>query len=174
MKLLEDDRIHLRSLEPEDLDLLYKWENDSMLWSLGSTVSPYSYYILKEYIASSDKNIYEQRQLRLMISLKEYDETVGMIDLYDFDPHNRRAGIGILIDAEYQRLGYGKSAVRLIIDYAFHFLKLHQLYVHVPVENTASIKLFLACGFTESGILKDWNSVAEGFRAVSVMQLIQD
>lgn len=174
MNLLEDNIICLRPLEPEDLELLYKWENDASLWTLGGTVSPYSYYILKEYISASHKDIYEQRQQRLMITLKDCGTTVGMIDLYDFDPHNSRAGVGILIDTNFQGKGYAGNAVKLIIDYAFLFLKLHQLYAHIPVGNIPSIKLFTACGFKESGILQDWNSVAEGFCPVSVMQLINN
>lgn len=173
MKLLEDNQIRLRPLEPEDLELLYKWENDASLWTLGGTVSPYSYYILKEYISASYKDIYELGQLRLMITLKDSGESVGMVDLYDFNPHNSRAGVGILIDTNFQRKGYAKNAIQLIIDYAFLFLKLHQLYAHISVVNIPSIKLFTACNFKESGILRDWNSVTDGFCDVSVMQLIK-
>ena len=64
---LENDTLRLRALEPEDLDILYKWENDTNLWWVGCTTEPYSRYILKEYIAYSDKTIYEKKQLRLMI-----------------------------------------------------------------------------------------------------------
>lgn len=173
MKLLEDNTICLRPLEPEDLELLYKWENDASLWTLGGTVSPYSYYVLKEYISESYKNIYEQGQQRLMITLKTSGECVGMIDLYDFNPHNSRAGVGILIDTDFRGKGYAGNALKLIKDYAFLFLKLHQLYAHIPVKNIPSIKLFTSCGFKESGILHDWNSVTDGFCDVSVMQLIK-
>lgn len=174
MKLLENDIISLRPLEPEDLELLYKWENDADLWTLGSTVSPYSYYILKEYISESYKNIYEQKQLRLMITLKDGGTTIGMIDLYEFDPHNSRAGVGILIDTAFQSKGYAGIAVKLIIEYAFSFLKLHQLFAHIPTDNTPSKKLFSACGFKDSGILRDWNSVSEGYSDVCIMQLIKN
>jgi len=172
MKLLEDNKILLRPLEPEDLELLYKWENDTSLWKAGSTVSPYSYYILKEYISESHKNIYEQGQQRLMITLKDSGESVGMIDLYDFNPHNSRAGVGILIDSGFQRKGYARNALKLLTNYAFRFLKLHQLYAYISVENIPSIKLFTACGFKNSGILQDWNSVTDGFSDVSIMQLM--
>lgn len=37
MKLLENERIVLRALEPEDLEVLFRWENDASLWELGST-----------------------------------------------------------------------------------------------------------------------------------------
>lgn len=175
MKLFEDKEILLRPLEPEDLDLLYQWENDASLWSLGSTVSPYSYYILKEYISESYKNIYELKQQRLMVVLKDSMQPIGMVDLYDFDPHNSRAGVGILIDTVYQGKGYGTKGVRLIINYAFSFLKLHQLFVHIPIENKASLKLFSSLDFKESGILREWNSISgEGFGDVCVLQLIND
>ena len=45
MKWLENDTIRLRALEPEDLDLLYAWENDTSLWEFGSTLVPYSRYV---------------------------------------------------------------------------------------------------------------------------------
>ena len=61
--LLSNDRVRLRALEPEDLELLYRWENDPELWEVGNTLAPYSRYILKEYIAGSDRSIYESRQL---------------------------------------------------------------------------------------------------------------
>ena len=62
---LENENIRLRALEPEDLEILYKWENDTSIWQVGCTTEPYSRYILKEYIAYSDKTIYEKKQLRL-------------------------------------------------------------------------------------------------------------
>lgn len=172
MPLLENERMRLRPLEPEDLELLYKWENDTLLWHLGGTVSPYSYYTLKEYIAESHKDIYEQRQQRFMIMLKETRESAGLVDLYDFDPHNGRAGIGILIDTRFQQKGYAKDAIKLIMDYAFLFLKLHQLYVHIPSPNLPSRKLFASCGFQEAGMLHEWNSIADGFCDVHIMQRI--
>ena len=65
--LLENGNIRLRAVEPEDLDRLYSWENNTRLWDVGNTRNPYSRYILKQYIINSDKDIYENKQLRLMI-----------------------------------------------------------------------------------------------------------
>ena len=39
MALLENERVCLRALEPEDLELLYRWENDSELWEVGNTLA---------------------------------------------------------------------------------------------------------------------------------------
>jgi diamine N-acetyltransferase len=172
MTLLRNNNIHLRLLEPEDLDLLYAWENDSSLWISGNTVSPYSRYTLKEYIAQSHLNIYEARQLRLMIELRVSGKGVGLVDIYEFDPHNRKAAVGILVDSQYQGKGIATEALNLLADYAFSFLKLHQLYAYIPVGNKASKALFLRCGFIVSGILADWISIDKGYSDVLFVQRI--
>ncbi|MDR1201100.1 MAG: GNAT family N-acetyltransferase [Tannerellaceae bacterium] len=170
MALLKNDRIILRALEPEDLDALYKWENDSSIWSSGNTISPYSRYMLKEYISQSHLTIYEQKQLRLMIELRETDEAVGIVDIYDFDLHNKKAGTGILLDPKFRKNGIATEAIKLLTDYAFSFLKIHQLYAYVAVTNKASKALFIRCGFTVSGTLSDWISTGDGFTDVLVLQ----
>jgi diamine N-acetyltransferase len=172
MALLKNDRIRLRALEPEDLDALYEWENDSSVWSSGNTLSPYSRYVLKEYIAQSHLTIYEQKQLRLMIELQETGKAVGMVDLYDFDLHNRKAGIAILIDAKFRKKGIAVEAIKLLTDYAFSFLKIHQLYAYIDVTNEASKTLFIRCGFTISGTLSDWALTEDGFTDVLVLQCV--
>jgi diamine N-acetyltransferase len=168
MNLLENDIIRLRALEPEDLDQLYLWENDASLWELGSTLSPYSRYLLKQYIADSKNDIYVSKQLRLIIELKETGTVVGTIDLYDFEPHHRRAGVGILIDDAHQRKGYAKKALKLLIHYAFYFINIHQLYAFIPVTNTPSLLLFEQCGFETMGTLKDWLSTTNGYVDVKI------
>jgi diamine N-acetyltransferase len=172
MALLKNDRIILRALEPEDLDALYKWENDSSIWSSGNTTSPYSRYVLKEYISQSHLTIYDQKQLRLMIEWRETGKAIGMVDLYDFDLHNKKAGVSILLDTNFQKIGIATEAIKLLTDYAFSFLKIHQLYAYIAVTNEASKALFLRCGFTVSGTLTDWALGEDGFTDVLVLQCI--
>lgn len=89
-------------------------------------------YILKEYIAGSDRSIYESRQLRFMIEECDTGTSVGIVDLFDFEPHPNRAACGIMLDRRYQGRGFATEALRLLMEYAYTFLKLHQLYVHIP------------------------------------------
>ncbi|MDL2224372.1 GNAT family N-acetyltransferase [Bacteroidales bacterium OttesenSCG-928-M06] len=170
MALLENDKILLRALEPEDLDALYKWENDSTLWNYGSTLAPYSKFALREYLSGSTQDIFQSRQLRLMIVDKESRMSIGTIDLYDFDALNLRAGVGILLDAEYRNKGFGFHALNLMKEYAFRFLLLKQLYAYVPQPNNPSYKLFKKAGYEESGLLKSWIKTAYGFMDVYFMQ----
>ncbi len=172
MDLLRNDKIWLRAPEPEDLERLYRWENDTACWNVGNTLAPYSRFLLKRYITEAHRDIYELKQLRLMIVLVASNETIGMIDLYDFDPHHRRAGIGLLIDPHFQGNGWASEAVDLLRQYAFSFLQLHQLYAHVPAINMKSRALFTRCGFEMTGMLKDWIVVGENYSDVLVMQSV--
>lgn len=169
---LENERMRLRAPEPEDLECLYRWENDSRLWEYGSTLSPFSKHALRQYIQQSDHDIYRSSQLRLMITIKPERTVVGTIDLYDFDPHHRRAGVGILIDAEQQHKGFAGIALQLVADYADRFLHVHQLYAHVPKCNAASIRLFERSGFVCAGTLKAWNVSPAGREDVLMYQRI--
>ena len=156
LKLLNNNTLQLRAPEPEDLEVLYKWENDTDVWKYGSAMSPYSKYILKQYIADAQTDIFISKQLRFMIALNEEYSIIGTIDIYDFDALNSRCGVGIYIDSDYRRSGYAKQALNLLQNYVFNFLKINQLYAYIPESNTASLELFKSAGFSESGILQDW------------------
>lgn len=171
-KYLGNDKVSLRAIEAEDVELLYKWENDEETWEVSHTLVPYSKYILAIYIKNSDKDIYETKQLRLMIDSKE-GKTVGAIDLFDYDPYHLRAGLGILIHSkEDHHKGYASAALGLIIDYCFEKLKFHQLYVNINIGNEASLKLFQKFGFEICGIKKEWLLTNSGWKDEYILQRI--
>ena len=151
--------VHLRALEPADIDLLYKWENDPAIWILGNTFTPFSRFVLEQYILNSQNDIFSNKQLRLMIDLVKpgnSDPTLGSIDMFDFDPYHHRAGVGILITKDERGKGYASEALDLLKNYAFTVLGLHQLYCNIDAENFSSIALFNKHGFEQCGEKKDW------------------
>lgn len=165
----------LRTPEPEDLELLYKWENDSSLWELSGTLVPFSRHTLRKYIEDAGKSIFELGQVRFMIDLATDNKTIGTVDLFDFDPFHLRAGIGVLIaDNENRKSGYATMAVEGVIDYAFSKLKLHQLYCNILSDNVSSLKLFTNLGFTQVGIKKEWIRSDKLFKDEILLQLISD
>ena len=116
--LLEGQHIKLRALEPEDLDFLYQTENNSEYWEISHTQTPFSKFLLKQYLENAHLDIYEAKQLRLLIEERETGAPIGMIDLFDFNPQHKRAGVGIIIHNEFQNLGYASEAMQLIIHYS--------------------------------------------------------
>lgn len=153
------ENVKLRAVEPQDIDCIFKWENNHTLWHLSNTLIPFSKFDLEQYVMNADKDIYQVKQLRLMIDFchEEQSKAIGCIDLFDFDPTHKRAGIGILIDDNEQNKGFASIALDLIIDYAFNTLNLHQLYCNIEEDNKKSLSLFKKKHFQEIGVKKDWN-----------------
>lgn len=174
MKTLKGQNIYLRALEPEDLEFIHTIENDESIWEISNTQTPYSKFLIKQYLDHAHKDIFEVKQLRLVISSFN-NEALGMIDLFDFDFKNRRAGVGILVKEPEDRMkGYGKEALKLLIDYSFKHLDLHQLYCNISEGNDASIKLFSNQGFKNIGLKKEWNYVNGSFKNEYLFQLINN
>lgn len=168
---LSGTNINLRALEPTDLEFLYEIENNEGYWEISNTQTPYSKFILKQYIENSHLDIYEAKQLRLIIETKN-KEVIGAIDLFDFNPQHLRAGIGILISPKNQQKGYAAESIEIICNYAFTYLNLKQLYANINTNNKKSIQLFEKFKFKSIGIRKDWILVNGKFQDVAFYQLI--
>ncbi len=173
MKFLEGKRITLRPIEIDDLEALYKWENDSENWHTSNNLNPHSRFFLEQYILNASNNIFEDKQLRLVIADKE-GRQIGIIDLFDFDPHHKRAAVGIIIGKEYRYQGYGSEALSLLIVYASKVLNLQQLYCGVGVQNEHSMKLFQNKGFIVTGTRKSWRLQERKWLDEHFLQLIFD
>ncbi|TQD39156.1 GNAT family N-acetyltransferase [Haloflavibacter putidus] len=172
MLTLTGNKVKLRPLEPEDLDFIYQIENNESFWELSATQTPYSRFLIRQYLENAHQDIYEAKQLRLLI--EDLDgNNIGLIDLFDFDPANKRAGIGILIAAEENReKGLGSQALDLLCKYAFTHLKLHQVYANIGQDNKNSINLFEKIGFEKVGLKKDWNLVNGDYKNEYLYQFI--
>jgi len=171
---LQGQNIYLRALEPEDIEFIYAIENDESIWEVSNTITPYSKFLIRQYLENAHLDIYEAKQLRLAICKKGTTEAMGLIDLFDFDAKNKRAGVGIIIQNESDRnSGYGKEALGLMIDYSFRQLQLHQLYANIGTDNKASLSLFTTFGFVKIGVKKDWNFTNNAFHDEAVFQLIK-
>jgi diamine N-acetyltransferase len=177
MNTLENNLIKLRAPEPSDVDLLYSWENNMEIWKVSNTITPFSKFILQKYIETAHLDIWETKQLRLIIEAKNQSSLmhmpIGLVDLFDFDPFHLRAGVGILIAIKEQRnKGYASDALKLLTRYAFETLQLHQLYCNIGETNIYSIQLFKNNGFEVVGIKKDWTKNVDGWANEIMLQYI--
>ena len=146
--------LRLRKIEPSDLPFLYQWENDATSWADSDTHNPLSRHDLHQYIENNTGDIYRDGQLRLMI--EQGGQTLGCIDLFDFDARNRKAAIGMYIAQEARGKGVGSEAVKQLLNYAFDFLHLRMVYAIISVNNQACSHIYEQLGFAPSSSLKDW------------------
>ena len=167
---LQSDRLQLRAPELSDLDFLFHIENDTRQWIVSACKTPYSRYQLQQYIETNSHDIYVDKQMRLMVELRDTCQLVGTIDLFDYNPSARRAEVGQIIDAPYRGKGYAKEALLLTCEYAEHVLDLHQLYAYIHTDNVVARQLYLRCGFREVAILDDWTFSDRKFRSVVLYQ----
>ena len=177
MKKEPECKIRLRALEPSDIELLYKWENDPEIWHVSNTYTPFSKYVLEKYIENSHLDLYQVRQMRLMIDVYHDNDSikraVGTIELFDFDPYHNRAGVGILIGEKSDRnKGYASLALQKFIDYSFNVLQLHQLFCNITPTNSDSIQLFKNHGFRICGKKRDWIKTPGRYVEEYMLQLI--
>ena len=163
----------LRPIEPNDIDHIYTWENNTTLWQVGQSSLPFSRHILEQYINTVNDDIFEAKQLRLIIETKEEKQIIGAVDLFDFDPLHQRAGVGILIYPEEKKhKGYATEALKAIEEYAFFFLGIHQLYATVTEDNVASIHLFQKAGYQLTSTKKEWIKRGNQWLDQHIFQLI--
>ena len=170
----------LRALEPEDLEAMYGWENDTTAWQVSGSVAPFSRHILSRLIDEQAFDIYATRQMRLVIESREVAgavaggcaEAVGAVDLFEFDPQNRRAGVGIIISPEYRRRGLALDALLTLEAYVREALHMHQLWCSVGANNQASLALFRRAGYAECGCRKEWILTSSGAVDEILMQKI--
>ncbi len=170
-----EHNVALRAIEPEDIDILYQWENNMELWIVSDTQKPFSRHQLQQYIKGINLDIYQSKELRLMIETEEKNPIlVGMIDLFDFDPYHNRAGVGIMLNKEFEGKGFASQALDLFINYCFKTLGIFQLYCSITENNEKSITLFEKHGFIKTGIRKKWRKIGRTYHDELFYQLINE
>ncbi|MDG1763342.1 MAG: GNAT family protein [Flavobacteriaceae bacterium] len=165
------NEVYLRALEPVDLEILEKVENNTVYWKYSNQTEPFSRFILNQFIKQQQQDIFETRQKRFVISSIQ-NEVLGFIDLFDFEPLHRRAGVGLFVLEDFRNLGIAKQALKLLHVYAQKQLNMNTLFANVAAENTLSNRLFLSLGYYEVGLKKNWNFYGDSFHDEYLYQKI--
>lgn len=139
--------IFLRTVNPSDFNILFTWENNPDNWEVSNTFEPFTKEEINDFVNLAP-DVYEHQQIRYIICLKDTKESIGCIDLFEFDDQNKRVGVGILIaEIAYRNKGFAKEALELLLNYCQHELKVKQIFCNIFKENKISIRLFESCGF---------------------------
>lgn len=168
---ISHDKVSLRIAEPEDADLIYTWENDRRIWRVSETNAPISRFQIEQFLLSNG-DLITNKQMRLMIHIAPETCPVGCVDLFDYDPINQRVGVGILIDESHRQQGHASQAIKLLLEYLFNDLMVHQVHCLIDETNLGSLQLFQNLGFQYGGRRKDWIKTPEGFIDTLFYQLI--
>lgn len=167
---ITDGTITLRAPEPKDLDALFRHESAPETPEMTTTTAPVSRRMLERYLETYSAELRDWGCLRLMITLEESGETIGSVDLYDYNSRDRRGYAAIFVEKSMRGRGYGARALELMCEYASEILGMHQLAAEVAVDNEASRRLFESCGFKTCGRLRSWIRVGRRYLDALVYQ----
>jgi RimJ/RimL family protein N-acetyltransferase len=148
------ERLYLSPFNAEDTESIIKWAE----WMNEKTIADtYGGHHNLVSLTSAKKTIAELKGYRFDIVLLSGDELIGHISLHDIDHHNRHAFMGICIGGEANRnKGYGTEAIRLVLDYGFNTLNLHNIMLSVHADNVTGIACFKNVGFRDAGRRREW------------------
>jgi len=166
--MLNNNNLKLRAIELEDLNFIYNLENDPDNWFCGTNLPPYSKFTIKKFIDYSKNDISITKQLRLII---EYNKkSVGILDIFEIDFYNERAGLGIIVAKEYRNKGIASQTLNIACNYSKNILNLNQLWCQINSLNTFSINLFNKVGFKKTGEMSNWYKQGDKWISIFFMQ----
>jgi len=142
--------VALGPLRRDLLPLYQRWINDlGTMRMLGLPPVPMTAEQEQDWFERQSKpedyvpfTIYERETLR----------PIGTTGLHGIDYRNRTATFGIMIgEPDFRGKGYGTEVTRLMLDYAFTALGLHNVMLTVFEFNQAGIRAYQKAGFREFG-----------------------
>lgn len=110
-------------------------------------------------------------QLKLY-AFTSQEEPVGCVELYDYDPVNRRAAVGIVVSNEYRHHGYGQAMLAELTQFCKANTSLHQVYADIAAVNETSIHIFQKVGYSCCATMHDWVIRADHYVDTLRYQLI--
>lgn len=107
-----------------------------------------------------------------LYAINESDVPVGCVELYNYDPVNRRAAVGIVVSNEYRHRGYGQAMISSLTEFCQQNTSLHQIYADIAATNAVSIRIFQQANYQHCATLKDWVTRGDNYVDTYRFQLI--
>lgn len=148
-RMLSFGDINLWALERQDLGHHYRWANDDTLRRLAGVIpKPRGMGQLETWFLAVGNDATQE-----VYSVKNGDaEMLGWVHLHNIDLRNGTATVGVVIDPEQWRRGFGYQALAALAIHAFDDLRLVRLEAEILSLNSPSKALFEKIGFRHEGI----------------------
>ena len=151
-KKLVGEKIYLSPRSIEDVEKFTEWMNDFEVTDYtGRSGTLISFEGEKKYLEEN----YNPEATFSIVTL-DNDKLIGTVGLERIDWINRTAVLGIFIgDKDYLSKGYGTEAIRLVLDYGFNYMNLHNIKLNLMSFNERALKCYKKCGFKEAGRIRE-------------------
>lgn len=150
MTFLRGRHVHLRPLEPTDLERTLRWVNEPEIYVLMGVFGPRTSLAQQRWYEEVSVS---RTNLVFAVCLQEDGEHIGNASLFDVDFRNRNAGLTVALpDEAHQGRGLGREAVGLLCRYGFDYLNLHRIYC--KTDSLHAGKMYERLGFVCEGVLR--------------------
>ena len=164
----------LRAIEPDDLEALWRWQNDPEVM----------YYWAEPYSVVSRDELASRYHAGLggpsggahwlLIATRE-GQPIGRIGYVDLDRRNRRTEIALQIgERDYWGRGYGSDALLAFLGYLFHGLNLHKVWLRVEEFNARARRAYEKCGFRRDGVFREHTYVGGRYHDSLIMSITEE
>jgi RimJ/RimL family protein N-acetyltransferase len=144
----------LRAVEREGLETLRRFWNDLEIEIAGGDDPPQP-VSLERLRARFDRKASEGSREKIDFVIEADGACIGACGLFNIDVAARHCELGITIgERDYWGRGYGREAVRLMLDYAFRVRNLRRVWLEVHATNERAIRAYKVCGFVEEGRMR--------------------
>ncbi|WP_322506809.1 GNAT family protein [Anaerolinea sp.] len=172
--MLFSQRLRLRPIQRSDLPFFVEWLNDPEVRQFITATIPLSLEEEEQWYEQMLKQPKPERPFAIEVREEGEWQLIGNITLFDLSWVNRSAEVGILIgDKRFWNRGYGREAMRLMVQHAFETLNLNRVYLRVDVENIRGIKSYEQAGFVKEGILRQANYRNGKYSDMMVMSVLR-
>ncbi len=165
------DKLFLRPTSPEDIGNMHHWFLQSEPQSL--SCRPHPLATAKEAAERAQAAPKSAEDQRFTAVRKEDKTPVASVRYFSFNALNRSAELGLLVDPEVRRKGYGAEAIKILTRYLFRYRGLNKVYAQTAAFNEGAIAMLESLGFKKDATLRDHYFYNGEFHAGYVYSLLQ-
>jgi RimJ/RimL family protein N-acetyltransferase len=153
--MLKGERVTLRAVEKEDQETLWRFWNDLEVELAGGGDPPLP-ASLERLRARFEREEREGNRDHTDFMIEVDGAAIGHCGLFHVDTAARHCELGISIgEKDHWGRGYGRDAVRVLLDYAFRIRNLRRVWLETHASNDRAIRAYRACGFVEEGRMRE-------------------
>ncbi|MDD2970544.1 MAG: UDP-4-amino-4,6-dideoxy-N-acetyl-beta-L-altrosamine N-acetyltransferase [Lachnospiraceae bacterium] len=169
---IDGDNIYLQLMTEEDTDDIIRWRNNPNIREK---------FIFRELFTREthqrwiNNQITKHNAVQFIIFEKDGNRKIGSVYLRDIDQTHHKAEYGIFIgENDAQGKGFGTETAGLMIDYAFHELNLHRIFLRVYANNVQAIRSYEKAGFVEEACLRNDVRIDGSYRDMLLMAIVNE
>ncbi|WP_456430256.1 GNAT family N-acetyltransferase [Rhodocaloribacter sp.] len=154
---LQGERVLLTPLQIENIYTHFAWNNDPELNMLDSEL-PFVEESFGDFKRRFERLLFQPSMNSQDFEIHAEDgKLIGVVEISDISDYNRHCSVSLTIgDRAYWGKGYGRDAMKVLLDYCFDVLKMHRITAEAFEYNDAWKRLVEGMGFHKEGTVRDF------------------